>query len=203
MERITHDVRRQSPINAWTSTGAVIDWFRKSEDKQRCVFICFDIVEFYPSISEELLLWALQFARKFTSISRQDQDTILHARKSLLFGLEREWVKKGSGLFDVTMGWYDGAEVCELVGALALTKLVEEYNGGDIGLYRDDGLAVFRDVSGPEVDRIRKHITKIFHSLGLKITIQANLKTVDFLDVTLDLTTVKYRPYRKPKDRPL
>eukprot|EP00117_Sycon_ciliatum_P035757 scpid105136/ scgid0243/ len=43
----------------------------------------------------------------------------------------------------------------------------------------------------------------MFNSLGLKITIQANLKSVDFLDITLDLRTGKYRPYRKPNDRPL
>ena len=40
---------------------------------------------------------------------------IYHARKSLLFNEEGTWVKK-DGLFDVTMGAYDGAEVCELVG---------------------------------------------------------------------------------------
>ena len=101
------------------------------------------------------------------------------------------------------MGCYDGAEVCELVGTLALAKLSEVYNGSDIGLYRDDGLAVFRNVSGPEVDRIRKDMTKVFNNLGLKSTIQANLKSVDFLDITLDLRTGKYRPYRKPNGRPL
>ena len=46
-------------------------------------------------------------------------------------------------------------------------------------------------------------MTKVFNSLGLKCTIQANLKSVDFLDITLDLRTGKYRPYRKPNDRPL
>ena len=39
--------------------------------------------------------------------------------------------------------------------------------------------------------------------LGLNITIQANLKSVDLLDITLDLRTGKSRPYWKPNDRPL
>ena len=29
---------------------------------------------------------------------------------------------RGTGLFDVTMGCYDGAEVCELVGMFALSR---------------------------------------------------------------------------------
>eukprot|EP00117_Sycon_ciliatum_P000790 scpid69264/ scgid6218/ len=97
----------------------------------------------------------------------------------------------------------NGTEVCELVGAFALAMIADVFNGRDVGLYRDDGLAVFRNASGHEADRIRKEMTKIFQNLGLKITIQTNLKRVDFLDVTLDLTTGKYCPYRKPNDKPM
>ena len=43
----------------------------------------------------------------------------------------------------------------------------------------------------------------VFAELGLKITIQVNLKITDFLDVTLSLSTKKYYPYRKPNDRPM
>ena len=39
--------------------------------------------------------------------------------------------------------------------------------------------------------------------IELNITIDTNLTTTDFLDVTLDLFTGKYYPYRKPNDRPL
>ena len=39
--------------------------------------------------------------------------------------------------------------------------------------------------------------------MKLKITITANLKIVDFLDITLDLTLGTYRPYSKPNDKPL
>ena len=55
--------------------------------------------------------------------------------------------KEGSVLFDVAMGSYEGAEVCELVGMFGLSQLRKRYNRGDIGLYRDDGLAVFRGMS--------------------------------------------------------
>ena len=37
-------------------------------------------------------------------------------------------------------------------------------------------------------------------NFGLKITITTNLKTVNFLDVTFNLCTGKYQPYKKPND---
>ena len=44
---------------------------------------------------------------------------------------------------------------------------------------------------------------KSFNDIGLRITIETNVKTVNFLDVTLNLCNRKYYPYRKPNDRPL
>ena len=59
-------------------------------------------------------------------------------------------MKREGNLFDVTMCAYDGAEVCELVGIFMLNKISEKYNKNDVGLYRHDGLAVLKNVSGPE-----------------------------------------------------
>ena len=74
----------------WKSTSAVTDWFTRIQRKQQCTFVLFNIVDIYPSISEELLKRALQFASQYTTISQQDMDIILHARKSMLFGQGRE-----------------------------------------------------------------------------------------------------------------
>ena len=51
-------------------------------------------------------------------------------------------LKDYKNLFDVTMGSYDGAEVCELVGLFILKHLGEKFGKENIGLYRDDGLAM-------------------------------------------------------------
>ena len=48
---------------------------------------------------------------------------INNARKSLLFNKQQTWIKKESGLFNVTMGAQDGAEVCELIGSFLLYAL--------------------------------------------------------------------------------
>jgi hypothetical protein len=37
-------------------------------------------------------------------------------------------MKKGESLFDVTMGSYDGAEVCELVGLYLLHQMREKFS---------------------------------------------------------------------------
>ena len=43
----------------------------------------------------------------------------------------------------------------------------------------------------------------IFANNNLKITVDANKKVVNFLDVTLDLNTGKFKPYSKPSTTPL
>ena len=203
LDDILTNVKQKTSVNLWKNTAAVTNWFSRINRKKNCTFICFDIVDFYPSISEDLLNRALDFAGKYTEISSMDKEIILNARKSMLFGQEKEWIKKGTGLFDVTMGCFDGAEICELVGAFALSELSKEIPDGNIGLYRDDGLGVLWDTPGNRADRIRKEIIEVFKNLGLNITIQINLKVVDFLDVSLNLSTESFYPYRKPNDRPM
>ena len=168
-----------------------------------CIFVQFDIEEFYPSISKDLVLEAINYAKQFIDISQKNVDMILHARKSLLFADGTVWTKQADdNLFDVTMGSYDGAEICELVGLYVLNLLGDKFGRNNLGLYRDDGLAYFKNVSGPKSDRIRKDIIKIFKDIGLKITIETNLKRVNFLDVTFDLQTETFKPYHKPNDLP-
>ena len=129
---------------------------------------------------------------------------MMHVRKSLLFANDKAWVKKsGDSSFDVTMGFYDGAEVCKLVGLYILYVLGNKFGKENMGLYRDDGLACLHGIDGPTSDRIRKDIVSIFQELNLKVTIQTNLKAVNFLDVTLNLSTGTYQPYNKPNDSPL
>ena len=105
--------------------------------------------------------------------------------------------------FDVTMGSLDGAETCEIVGLFILNMLKSEINQYNLGLYRDDGLAIIKNANGHTLDNLRKRIIRIFKNEGLKITIETNLSSTEFLDVTLDLRNNKYYPYRKPNDNPV
>ena len=131
-------------------------------------FALFDIDSFYPSITESLLSKTISFAKNYTTINDKDIDIIMHRRKSLLFDNETTWSKKKhSSLFDVS---FDVAEVCELIGLFLLNNLSEKYGKNNVGLYRDDGLVLLRNASGPQSERTRKDITREFKKEGLNIS---------------------------------
>ena len=101
-----------------------------------------DDKEFYPSISQDLLNRALDIASAYDNdnITKDERNIIIHAKNSILVHKQHTWQKKGDTTFDVTMGSYDGAETCELVGSFLLSQL--QNLDVNIGLYRDDGLAI-------------------------------------------------------------
>ena len=116
LSRIVASVSTSTQLNQWRNSTTVIEWFKKLDHKQHSRFIKFDICEFYPSITEELLDKAIAFACTKTNFPDAELKIIKHCRKSLLFSNSDAWVKKDGNLFDVTMGSFDGAEICELVG---------------------------------------------------------------------------------------
>ena len=75
---------------------------------------------------------------------------------------------KKDGLFDVTMGVYNGAEVCELVETFLLDKISKKYDKNSIGLYRDDGLSVFRNKSGTQLEKNKKELPKNIQGLWFR-----------------------------------
>ena len=159
-----------------------------------------DIKDFYPSIKEDLLIEALEFAKQHVTIKSKDRETIVHARKSLLYNEGKPLIKKQSNNFDVTMGSYDGAEVCELIGTFMLSLIGNMYNRNNIGLYRDDKLTVFKNTSNPQSQNVKKSFQKMFENKGLDIIIYCNMNIVNYLYVTLNSNDWSYRPYTKPNE---
>ena len=98
------------------------------------------------------------------------------------------------------MGSFDGAETCELVGSYLLSHLPTAYRNA-IGLFREDGLSAF-NVPPREIKKIKKEICKVFNDNKLKLTIEANKKCVNFLDITFDLRFGTFKPYTKPGNVP-
>ena len=202
IELINKNVITNLKLNQWKNTSAVLEWFNNIENKSQYSFIAFDVVDFYPSISIDLLTAASDFASSYDNITDDERQIIIHAKQSCLFHSGEQWAKKSSSnLFDITMGSYGGAESCELVGSFLLHLITQKY-GKNFGLYRDDGLGIIKG-SPRQVELTKKHLCEIFNDHGLKITIEADKKCVDFLDVTLNLTTGKHMPYTKPNNTPL
>ena len=73
--------------------------------------------------------------KQFIAIPDDDREIIMHARESLLFDSNTQWIKKdGASMFDIKTGSFDGAEICKLIGLFALHKLNEKFEHGNIGL---------------------------------------------------------------------
>ena len=92
------------------------------------------------------------------------------------------------------MGSYDDAETCELAGSFLLSQL-QELNI-NIGLYKDDGL-VISNTTPRDTENFKKEICRIFNHNGLRITIEANKHTINFLDVTFNPNKNNYPALRE------
>ena len=92
-------------VNLWKSTQEVLKWYCDFHDKQDGYFISFDIVEFYPSITEKLLLKAINFASQYTNIESYEKDIIIHTKRKIVFdnGEPREKKDSKNG-FDIYNG---------------------------------------------------------------------------------------------------
>ena len=209
LQNMNSEIRNNLNLNQWQSTKQTLDWFNQISHKSRKSFLQMDIEEFYPSITPKLLDDALNFAETIggVSLTPQQKKIIHHSRQSLLFssdnqGQKKTWQKKNA-LFDVTMGAPDGAEVCELVGLLLLYEMSQKFPNLNFGLYRDDGLGCHSRIPASELKKLHRDIRALFASHDLRITLEDPAKQVDFLDVTLDLASGTYWPYRKPNDTPL
>ena len=118
VERINNEIRHAKGVNQWRSTQDALSWFNNITDPDNYMFLKFDIVQFYPSISSKLLQNAINFAKTVEGIfiPKEDEEMIMQCRKSFLFCDGEPWTKVGTENFNVPMGSYDGAEICELVG---------------------------------------------------------------------------------------
>ena len=72
LQQLNSKVRGLSSISQWQETGTVINWFKNITNKKTYVFKQFDIEEFYPSISKELLLKAITYAKTLVNISDEE-----------------------------------------------------------------------------------------------------------------------------------
>ena len=63
LDRINKEIREQTIANQWRNLDDTIAWFNSITDKNRHTFLSLDIVDVYPSISEELLDQAIAWGR--------------------------------------------------------------------------------------------------------------------------------------------
>ena len=66
--------------------------------------------------------WQLH-AKMHVNITQRDIKVMFHSRKSLLYNLKILWVKKERNSFVVTMGAYNGVEMCHIYVVINREKL--------------------------------------------------------------------------------
>ena len=71
----------------------------------------------------------------------------------------------------VTMSAYDVGEIFELVGLFILYKFQQIRKINNFGLYKDDGLAVVKNMSGPQYEKVKKELHVLFKEFGLNLTL--------------------------------
>ena len=79
LQTINTELRNKIKVNQWQNSSEVIEWFKNIPNKKECTFTVFDIQEFYPSITEDLLKQAILFAQNSVSIPPKYIDVIFHS----------------------------------------------------------------------------------------------------------------------------
>lgn len=203
LDNINHTIRSKTNLIQWKNSYEVINWFKNIRMKAGKCFLKFDIVNFYQSIKDEQLYNALSFARNYIKISDDDEYIIRHSCKTLLFDNDNQtWEKTNNiNLFDIPMGSFMGAEICDLIGLYILDQLTNVFPRGQYGIYRDDALSIVNTKSPSALERLSKTLHRVFKNIGFKITIEICHTYTDFLDVTLNLGNNTYYPYKKPNSK--
>jgi hypothetical protein len=71
-------------MNQRKNTKSVLTWFNNIADKNQYSFIAFGVVDFYLSISIELLDAALDFASNYDNITDEDRE-IINTSQNIVF----------------------------------------------------------------------------------------------------------------------
>ena len=162
-------------------------------------FIQLDVCSMYGSINEDLLKRSIEWSNTIEGgLSEDEIKAIYVSRESLLFKDKEQWVKT-AGNFDVTMGSKDGAEVCELVDLFLIHHITVVHKilpKSDFGTFRDDYIGITGNNKSTN-ERTKKKLIKVFQDFGLKITIEMNKTSINFLDVTMNLEDGSYKPFAK------
>ena len=131
LQNINKTLSEEIKLNERRNTEKVINWFKSIPNKHLHTFLMYDIQDFYPSIKEKLLWETIRFAKLCSFIINKD--------------------------IDISMSAYNVAELCELIGIFMLPLLGKHISKNHIRLYRDDGLAILKNTSGSEAEKLKKN----------------------------------------------
>ena len=97
LEKINQALIKDLDVNQWKNSSTVIEWFKDIVNIKDCIFIKFDIQEFFLFISESIFRKSILFAKEYHHIPDEVVRIIDHCRKSLLLHENEPWKKKKNG----------------------------------------------------------------------------------------------------------
>lgn len=152
-------LRDNISLSFWLDSKDTISWFYNITDKANCKFLQFDIDNYYASIYPIVLNSALIFACKYTSLTRDEINVILSARKSLIAFDNKLWARNDTpDCLDITVESPDSTQVTDLVGIYLLYNLHKKIPRIVGRLYRDDALLLVRNHSNRQFEMTKKEI---------------------------------------------
>ena len=81
LQNVINVIREKSKLRQWKNTDSVITWFNQIKNKQRKSFIQFDIINYYASITPDLLSKALDWAEIYVTLAPDDRNIIMQSKK--------------------------------------------------------------------------------------------------------------------------
>ena len=88
----------------WESSYGTIEWFGRIGNRSKAAFVQFDIINFCPSMTKNILIGSIGYARRCIDITVEQYEIVLACRKAVLGNSDSTWVKNGLDNFDVPMG---------------------------------------------------------------------------------------------------
>ena len=149
-------------MNQWKNREEVIDWFKSINEKQLWRFVIFDIKDFYPSIKESLLKQSLHFAEKFIKVC-SEKNPLSNMQESICFSISNTPGTKRK---------VDYLMMLKLVNLLEFLYFINSHANttkNSTGLYRNDGVAVLKNISVPQAEKIKKHFKSILRKNNLNM----------------------------------
>ena len=70
LDNINMKLFQTTKIKQWKNTVSATNWFNLPKDKHRMKFVMCDIKDFYPFITQDLLIKVLNFASEYIYISK-------------------------------------------------------------------------------------------------------------------------------------
>ena len=120
----------------------------------------------------------------------------MYTKQSLLLTYGTAWTKKKIQMECLMSQWDHtmAPKRASLSGLTFYVSLLKKLSETKLAFTEMTyGLAAFRTIAR-KIEQIKKSICKVFNSNHLQITIEANKKVVNFLDVTSDLNKQSYMP---------